>query len=386
VIGITKLLTGAVTVSAALRRSKETRLLQFSAQARPVVVWNCTGRCNLDCRHCYARAYMGSGEMTTDEARAFLDDLASMGVPVALFSGGEPLMREDIFQLVAHARDRGLRPVLSTNGTLITSEVAGRLRSAGAAYVGVSLDGAEGTHDRFRGRRGAFAEAVGGLDAAAAAGIRTGVRFTLVHENFPDLPAVLALVERRGIERFCMYHLVYAGGGAGMAAADATREESRAAVELLIETAVDWAVRGVEAEILTADNHADGVLLLRHVERTDPGRAAEVRRLLEMSGGCSAGRKIAAVGPSGDVYACQFWSEEPVGNVRERPLSRIWTDAGDGLLARLRAGQPEGKSRCTICRYREICRGCRIRALAAGNGIWGADPQCYLSDEEIGAA
>lgn len=383
-IGITKLLTGTATVSAAMRGGKDARMLQFSAENRPVVVWNSTGRCNLECRHCYAAGYAGADELSTGEARAFLDDLAAMGVPVVLFSGGEPLMREDVFELVAHARERGLRPVLSTNGTLVTPSVARRLADAGVVYVGVSLDGAEARHDRFRGRRGAFAEALAGLRAAAAAGIRTGVRFTLVGENFRDLPAVLDLVERNGIKRFCMYHLVYAGRGRSMAPADVTRQESREAVTLLIDTAADWAARGVDAEILTADNHADGVLLLWHVERTDPGRAEEVRELLGMSGGCSAGRKIASVGPSGEVYACQFWSAEPLGNVRRRPLSEIWGDSSIDLLSQLRAGPRESDSRCSLCRYRELCRGCRIRALASEGDLWAGDPQCYLSDQEIG--
>lgn len=383
-IGITKLLTGTATVSAAMRADNDAHMLQFSAENRPVVVWNSTGRCNLECKHCYAAEYVGADELSTDEARAFLDDLAQMGVPVALFSGGEPLMREDVFELVAHAREKGLRPVLSTNGTLITPEVAARLADAGVVYVGVSLDGRQATHDRFRGRRGAFTEALAGLRAAAAVGIRTGVRFTLVGENFRDLPGVLDLVERNGVKRFCMYHLVYAGRGRSMAPADVTLQQSREAVTLLIDTAVDWAARGVDTEILTADNHADGALLLRHIERTDPGRAEEVRELLAMSGGCSAGRKIASVGPSGDVYACQFWSAEPLGNLRCRPFSGVWGDSGIALLSELRSGSGESDSRCSLCTYRDLCRGCRIRALASGGDIWGGDPQCYLTDEEIG--
>ncbi len=385
-IGITKLLTGKATVSAALGNTGDARMLQFSAADRPIVVWNCTGRCNLDCAHCYARSHAGACELDTAEARSFLDELAEMDVPVALFSGGEPLLREDILELISYARSIGLRPVLSTNGTLITADVALKLRDAGAVYVGVSIDGARETHDRFRGRRGAFDEALAGIEAAASAGIRTGIRFTLVAENFIDLPVVLELVEKSKIARFCMYHLVYTGGGAEMAAGDVTRDQSRAAVSLLIDTAADWAARGVDAEILTADNHADGVMLLRHIEKSDPRRAEDVRRLLVMSGGCSAGRKIASVGPSGEVYACQFWSSEPLGNVRKQRASHIWKKPDGGLLLRLRSGPEGAESRCVRCRYSELCGGCRIRSMAVGRGLWGADPQCYLSDEEIGLA
>ncbi|MCD6404700.1 MAG: radical SAM protein [Planctomycetes bacterium] len=389
-IGITKLLTGTATVSAAVRArpGADVGLLQFSAEARPVVVWNITGDCNLKCRHCYAAAYADADrpELSTAQALAFIEDLAAMKVPVVIFSGGEPLMRRDIFERAAAAAAAGLRPVLSTNGTLITADVADRLKAASFAYVGVSLDGIAPTHDYFRNRAGAFDEAISGLRRGADAGLRTGVRFTLTHRNFPDLEAVLDLVEKEGIKRFCMYHLVYAGRGKDIIEQDAAPEESRRAVEILIAKALDWHERGVETEILTADNHADGVLVLKYVEAHNPARAGEVRTLLEMSGGCSAGRKIAAVDPAGNVCPCQFWTHESLGNILERPFSEIWHDEANPLLAKLRSAvTPQSpSSRLARCAYRDLCRGCRIRARAATGDTWADDPQCYLTTAETG--
>jgi Fe-coproporphyrin III synthase len=280
-----------------------------------------------------------------------------------------------------------LRPSLSTNGTLVTRDVAARLKESGIAYVGVSIDGAAETHDAFRNRRGAFAEALAGIANAAAAGLRTGVRFTLNRRNAADLSAVLNVVENEGIGRFCMYHLVYAGRGASMRGDDVSKGQSRAAVELLIEKALDWSSHGIDTEILTTDNHADGALVLRYIERALPDRALEARVLLEMAGGCSAGRKFACVGSDGSVYPCQFWRHESLGNVRESRLSTLWRRGASSLIDALK-DMPALLSgrRCAVCQYRAICGGCRIRALAATGDAWGDDPQCYLSDAEIGIA
>jgi radical SAM protein with 4Fe4S-binding SPASM domain len=182
-----------------------------------------------------------------------------------------------------------------------------------------------------------------------------------------------------------MYHLVYAGRGAAMRDEDVTPEESRAAVGTLVEKAMDWAGRGVRVEILTADNHADGVLLLRYVEATAPELAAQTRADLERAGGCSAGRKFAAVDFAGDARPCQFWRHESFANVRNTRFSQAW-DSGAGELLRALRDMPSrlrGR-RCGGCRYKRLCGGCRVRALAATGDIWGDDPKCYLTDSEIG--
>ena len=384
-IGITKLLCGRATVSEAMRapRTERPDLIQFASRSGPMVVWNVTARCNLHCTHCYAAEVSGDEELSTDEARALIDDLAALGVPVLLLSGGEPLLREDVYTIIAYARQRGLRPSLSTNGTLIDESTARRLAEVGAAYVGVSLDGLEETHDRFRGEPGAFRRSLIGLRNAREAGLKTGIRFTVTQDNLADLPGLLALVEQERIPRFCMYHLVYAGRGRDLRERDLSATQRRGVVELLMETALDWSSRGVETEILTTDNHADGVLVLRYVEEHQPERAEEVRQLLRLAGGCSAGRKFVQVDPWGNVHPCQFWPEVTMGNVREQPFSAIWQDESDLNIAKLRSmPQPLTGERCGQCVYREFCGGCRVRALALGDE-WGDDPGCPLSSEEI---
>ncbi len=386
-IGCTKLLCGTATVSDLVKYGRSSRslpphMLQFSSDATPIVVWNMTNRCNLRCRHCYIEAEDKAygGELTTAEAKTFIDDLADMKVPVLLFSGGEPLLRDDLYELGAYAAARGIRPVISTNGTLITPEAARRIKEAGFQYVGVSIDGDEEVHDFFRGRKGCFAETLQGIRNSLAAGNKTGVRFTANKLNRHTLPAILDLVEREKIERFCMYHLVYAGRGKDMADLDTTAEEKRQTIDLLIDRTLDFHRRGVECEILTTDNHADGVYILQHIERTQPERVEEVRQLLTLHGGCSAGEKMANVDPRGNVHACQFWGHVTLGNVRERPFSAIWRHDRGEFLTELRGKAGKLKGRCGECRYRDLCGGCRIRAEAAGGDLWGEDPACYLAD------
>lgn len=390
VIGCTKLLCGTATVSEALHHQRDSRLLppnmlQFSADNRPVVVWNVTNRCNLQCRHCYIDAQDREyrGELSTAEAKAFIDDLATLPVPVLLLSGGEPLLRDDIYALAAYAAAQGIRPVLSTNGTLITPAVATRLQEAGLQYIGVSLDGTEEIHDYFRGLPGAFAAALTGLENARQAGLKTGVRFTVNRHNLASLPQVLEIAAAHGVPRFCLYHLVYAGRGRDMAALDITAAEKRGVMDLLMRKAQEYKDRGVDMEILTTDNHADGVYLLQHIVRTAPERAEEVKRLLAMHGGCSAGQKMANVDPRGDVHACQFWGHKTLGNVRREKFSQIWLDAHNAWLAALRDKAAHLGGRCHDCQYQDVCGGCRIRAEAVHGDIWAEDPACYLTDDEI---
>ncbi|MDR3591490.1 MAG: radical SAM protein [Negativicutes bacterium] len=386
-IGCTKLLCGTATVSDIVKYGRSSRelpahMLQFSSDATPIVVWNSTNRCNLRCQHCYIEAEDRSyaGEFTTAEAKTFIDDLAEMKVPVLLFSGGEPLMRPDLFELGAYAKEKGIRAVISTNGTLITPEVARRIHDTGFQYVGVSLDGDEAVHDHFRGRKGCFAEAIAGIRNSLAAGNKTGIRFTVNKLNYHTLPEILAVVEREKIPRFCMYHLVYAGRGKEMADLDTTAEQKRQTIELLIEKTQDFHRRGVEVEILTTDNHADGIHILQHMEQNQPERVAEIKELLAMHGGCSAGEKMANVDPQGEVHACQFWGHRSLGNVRQTPLSEIWQKSTDEFLLKLRDKASHLEGRCGECRYKELCGGCRIRAEATSGNLWGEDPACYLTD------
>jgi radical SAM protein with 4Fe4S-binding SPASM domain len=357
-------------------------MLQFSSVAAPIVVWNMTNRCNLSCRHCYISAEdkKYEGELSTTHAKSLIDNLAAMKVPVLLFSGGEPLLRGDLFELGEYAGRVGLRPVISTNGTLITPEVARRIRASGFQYVGISIDGDEEIHDTFRGRKGCFQQALTGLRNSLAAGNKTGIRFTINKLNYHALPAVLEMVEKEGIQRFCMYHMVYAGRGKAMADLDTTIEQKRQVIEFLIDKTLDFYNRGVEVEILTTDNHADGIYILQYFERNKPERVAEVKQLLALHGGCSAGQKMANIDPLGDVHPCQFWSHKTLGNVLDKPFNVIWQQERNEFLSQLRTKDSLISGRCGQCRYKTMCSGCRIRAEAVGGDQWGEDPACYLAD------
>ncbi|HUV09257.1 MAG TPA: 12,18-didecarboxysiroheme deacetylase [Spirochaetia bacterium] len=391
-IGISKLYCGAVEASDPLRYGRKSKnlpshLLQFSRDKKPVVVWNVGQRCNLRCAHCYShsRDIEYAGELTTEEGKRLLEDLASFGAPVILFSGGEPLMRPDLLELVGHARGLGLRAVISTNGTLITSDRASELKSLGLSYVGISLDGLRETHDRFRGIRGAFDNALGGLRACQEAGIKVGLRFTINRRNYQDIPGIFRLLRDENIPRVCFYHLVYAGRGSKLIAEDLNHEETRRTVDTIMDLTKELFDSGMNKEVLTVDNHADGVYVYLRLLEENPERAKDVYELLKMNGGNSSGHGIGCVSWDGSVYADQFWRHYSFGNVRERPFSEIWTDLSNPLMAKLKKKKEYVKGRCKACRYLELCGGnFRVRAEAVTDDLWSADPACYLTDEEIG--
>ncbi len=390
-IGCTKLLCGTATVSDAVKYrgmpSSEipAKMLQFSSESKPLVVWNMSRRCNLRCMHCYIqsedRDY--SGELTTEEAREFIDDLAEHDIPVLLFSGGEPLIRKDFYELARYATDKGIRAVVSTNGTLITEEAAKKMKEAGIEYVGISLDVGPETHNKFRGMPNAFEKSIVGIKNAMDAGLRAGVRFTLNEMNYDDLDEVIDVVVKEGIPRFCMYHLVYAGRGKEIVKLDVTKEQSRKVIEKLMKRSIELHDAGVDVEILTTDNHADGAYIYNYILENEPERAEEVMELLKMHGGCSAGHKFSNVDNLGNVHACQFWGHKTLGNVREKKFSEIWNDPDNEFLKKMREKPKHLKGRCGRCKHNSICAGCRIRAETVYGDIWEEDPQCYLTDDEI---
>ncbi len=391
-IGISKLYCGTVESSDALRYSRSSaqlpsHLLQFSADKRPVVVWNVTRRCNLKCVHCYAHATEEavSDELTFTEGKALIDDLAAFGVPVLLFSGGEPLVRKDLPELAEYAVQQGMRAVISTNGTLITPKMAQKLKAIGLSYVGISLDGMESINDEFRGIAGAFKSAMKGIQNCQDAGIKVGLRFTINKANATEVPKIFDLLEEKKIPRVCFYHLVYAGRGSKMVDEDLTHAEARKVVDLIMDRTKDLHDRGIPKEVLTVDNHADGPYLYLRLLGENPERAKEVLELLEMNEGNNSGRGIGCISWDGEVYADQFWRHCSFGNVRQQPFSEIWTDTSNKFLQQLKQKKKYVKGRCADCQWLDICGGnFRVRAEAVSGDVWAPDPACYLNDEEIG--
>lgn len=390
-IGISKLYCGTVEPSDALRYGRHSgslpsHLLQFSEDKKPVVVWNMTQRCNLKCVHCYAHAKdrTFAGELTTTQGKALIDDLAAFGSPVILFSGGEPTMHPDLPELAQYAVDRGMRAVISTNGTLITEELAHTLKEIGLPYVGISLDGLEKIHDRFRAVKGSFQAALEGIRNTQKAGIKVGLRFTVNRFNYQDIPGVFDLLEEMEIPRVCFYHLVYSGRGSKLVNDDLTHTQTREVVDLIIDRTQDLHERGKPKEVLTVDNHADGPYLYLRMLKEDPERAKEILELLKMNEGNSSGRGIGCVSWDGEVYADQFWRHTSFGNIKDRPFSEIWTDTADELLQKLKNKKAYVTGRCATCQWLDICAGnFRVRAEAVTGDLWAPDPACYLTDEEI---
>ena len=393
-IGISKLYCGTVEPSDALRYGRDSsqlpsHLLQFSKDKRPVVVWNVTRRCNLKCVHCYAHAKntTSDNELTTGQGKELIDDLASFGAPVMLFSGGEPLVRRDLPELAAYAVEKGMRAVISTNGTLITPEMARNLKKIGLSYVGISLDGMEEINDRFRGVNGAFRSALEGIKNSQDAGIKVGLRFTINKFNVNEIPKIFQLLEEMDIPRVCFYHLVYAGRGTELVKEDLTHEGTRAALDLIIDETRRLFNKGKPKEVLTVDNHADGPYIYLRLLRENPERAKEVLELLKWNEGNNSGRGIGCVSWDGEVYADQFWRHHSFGNVKDRPFSQIWTDTSEELMGKLKEKKKFVKGRCATCNWLDVCGGnFRVRAEAVSGDIWAPDPACYLTDEEIALA
>lgn len=356
-------------------------------QRRPVVVWNVTKRCNLYCDHCYAAAETepAPGELPTTEGYRLIDDLAEYDVPVLLFSGGEPTMREDLAELVAYAVERGIRPVLSTNGTLLTEDRVEELASAGIAYVGISVDGLAARNDAFRGKEGAFDAAVRGIETCLDVGVKTGLRYTITERTAPDMEGIVDLLTDVGLDRFCFYHLDYGGRGADISDSDLDPTEKRRAIRQLCDLTLEYHEGGEEIETLLVGNYADAAFLVEYArERFGDDRASRVYDYLRRNGGDPAGERVADVDYQGNVHLTQFWQGYSLGNVRDRPFSELWEDENNPFLELLRNREEHLTGKCSECRYLPICRGgSRLRALAAHGDITAPDPQCYFDREEV---
>ena len=393
---ITQCMHGKGTVSGVMRHRNKSqtgipsRYLAFSGMYRPVVFWNLTDHCNLSCAHCYNRSGPGcktGGELSTEEALRLIDDLAEMQIPLILFTGGEPLMREDIWVLARHAEKKGIKMALSTNGTLISTEVARRIKEVGIEYAGISLDGAQaGTHDRFRNLPGAFELTVAAFTSCREAGLRCGVRVTLTKENYGEFEAIIDLALTLGASRFCLYWLVPAGRGIeSYGRLQLGNNEVTEALKLLYRKAKETDPSSME--FLTVDAPQDCIHLLASMEQDGSPDITEARELLQsLNGGCSAGTRVANIDSHGNVYPCQFARSDHffVGNIRDKPFSRMWEDTTNPVLARFREKQARFGGRCADCTYRDLCGGgCRVRAYAVNGDFLAEDPFCFVGKNGV---
>jgi heme d1 biosynthesis radical SAM protein NirJ len=353
----------------------------------PVVIWNLIRRCNLACKHCYTTSadIDFPGELTLEEIYAVMDDLKQFKVPVLILSGGEPLLHPHIFDISRRAKDMGFYVALSSNGTLIDEGNIDKIAAIGYQYIGVSLDGIGATHDAFRRKQGSFEQSLRGIDLCLQRGIKAGIRFTLTQDNAHDFPALLHLLDEKDLDKFYLSHLNYGGRGNRNRKDDAHFQMTRDVMEMMFETCYAWLAQGKEREFVTGNNDADAVYFLHWVRRRFPDSAAHIEQKLRQWGGNASGVNVANIDNLGNVHPDTFWQHYDLGNIKQRPFSEIWEDTSEPVMAGLKQSPRPLKGRCAACAFQAVCNGnTRIRAHKVSGDVWGEDPGCYLSDEEIG--
>ena len=353
----------------------------------PVVIWNLIRRCNLKCKHCYSISADVDfpGELSTAEIFRTMDDLKDFRVPVLILSGGEPLLRPDIFDISARAKRMGFYGGLSSSGALISKDNISQIADIGYDYLGVSLDGIGEINDTFRGRDGAFDAALNGIRLARDHGIKVGMRFTATMDNIHQFDQMLELMKAENIDKFYLSHLSYAGRGNKNRQDDAEHVRTRKLMDKLFEVAYADAKAGGNKEFVTGNNDADGVYLLLWVRENFPDQYDHIHAKLNLWGGNATGVNVANIDNVGDVHPDTMWWHYKIGNVKDRPFGDIWSDTSDPVMAGLKQKPRSIKGRCGACRFFDICGGnTRVRAMQLTGDPWAEDPACYLTDQEIG--
>lgn len=352
----------------------------------PVVIWNLIRRCNLACKHCYTSSgdVNYPDELTTEQAYKVIDDLKEYGVKVLILSGGEPLLRDDIYDISRRAKDLGFYVGLSTNGTKITEENIGIIKDIGYDYVGISLDGLNETHDHFRRKEGAFKEALNGIRLCKKHNIKVGIRYCLTQDTQDDLPKMLEFVEQENIDKFYMSHLNYSGRGYSNRKRDALHQTTRKGMDLIFKYAWDQAETNSHREVVTGNNDADGAYFLMWTKENHPEHYDLIEKKLQRWGGNSTGVNISNIDNTGNVHPDSFWWNYTLGNVLDRPFSEIWSDTSEPMIKAMRQNPRQIKGRCDGCGYFGICNGnTRVRAYNLSGDFLQEDPGCYLTDTEI---
>lgn len=347
----------------------------------PVVAWNITGRCNYKCKHCYSSSINQSmDELSTNDAKKLIDSFKKLNVPVVLLSGGEPLMRSDLFEIIEYIKNSGIKVSLSTNGSLINSNVAKKLKALNISYAGISIDGIEETNDLFRGVEGAYKKSLDGIKSCQENGIKVGLRFTLNKQNYKQIDSILNLMKKMEIKRICFYHLIPSGRGKNETKLMLSHKEAREVLDLLYERAKE---NLNDFEILTVANHCDAPYLYMKISDEFKKYKNKVYEELKNNGGNRSAIGIVNIDWKGDVYPDQFSKFLKLGNVTQNDLEDIWKKP-DEILMKFRNKEKFIKGDCKICKWFEICgANLRARAYYLTEDMWEKDPYCYLKKEEI---
>ena len=334
-----------------------------------LISWNLTRRCNLHCAHCYLGAEQsdaGRGDLSTDQALQIVEKISAYCPGAMLIlTGGEPLLREDLWQIATAATKHGLVPVLGTNGALINANVVTQIKAAGIQGVGISLDSIHpDSHDRFRGQPGAWAKTMAGVDEMVRQGVEFQLQFTVTKNNYSEIPQLIELARQKGAKAANVFFLVCTGRGQKMT--DISAEQYEKMLTYLVQAEDTFA-----GEIMVRARCAPHFLRIAAEENPD----ASIMR--GMTSGCIAGSGYFRITPEGDVTPCPY-IPETVGNLLTEPLSLLWED--DTMMRSLR--QPVYNGKCAACSYQEVCGGCRARALSAEGDLMGEDPWCSYQPDQ----
>ncbi len=347
-----------------------------------IAIWNFTNRCNLACRHCYSYADPNQEDfLSTDFILAQIPRLKAGGIKFVIFSGGEPLIRKDIFQIAEAMRNEGIVTYLSTNGLYITPKNVDRI-IATFNYIGISIDGIEAVHDDFRGLPGAYRKSLDAIALIQKHGGNAGIRFTLTKETEESFYPIFDLAEQIGVDKIYISHLVYSGRGLENLKIDITPEARREYVNFMIDKAFAYHEAGRGIDIVTGNMEMDAVLFLRRFAERYPQLKEEMARRLKNWGGNSAGRKLVNIDWMGRVKPDPFFPEY-IGDMTQKPFDALWLDEENNLLKRLREHPRRLGGKCADCGVVDICNGgSRSRAWAMSGDLWAEDPSCYLTEDE----
>lgn len=331
-----------------------------------IVSWNTTNKCNMYCKHCYRDAGAeAEQELNTIEGKALLGEISKAGFKIIIFSGGEPLVRPDIYELVEHATKLGLRPVLGSNGALITLEVAKRLKAAGTMGIGISLDSlSPRKHNEFRSYEGAFRETINGMKNCREAGLPFQIHTTVMNWNMDEILDITDFAVGMGAVAHHTFFLVPTGRGSSIEKQSLNSEQ----YEKLLK---DIMLKQKEVNIELKPTCAPEFMRIAKEMGINP----------RFSRGCLAGTSYCIISPIGDVQPCAYLNL-PIGNVKEKAFSEIWSN--NPIFEELRTLDYKGK--CGICKYKNDCGGCRARVAYynAGDYMAGEDNCVYSNKESVG--
>lgn len=358
---------------------KKERLLNGS-----IMIWNFTNRCNLLCHHCYSKADAnGTDSLTLEQIEQTIPSMVNAGVKFVIFSGGEPLIRRDIFDIAAAMKKAGIMTYLSTNGMYISEKNAKQIVDT-FNYIGVSIDGTQEIHDYFRAQKGSYTKAIEGIKHIQEAGGNAGIRFTLTKETKDSFYKMFDLVEELGANKLYISHLVYSGRGLDNLKIDITKEERREYVEFIIDKAFEYYQEGKDIDLVTGNMEMDSILLLKRFEKEYPDFVESLTKKLKAWGGNSAGNRLGNMDWEGNVKPDPFFPEY-IGNYLDTSFEDVWAGKSSDIVAKLRKSPREISGKCSTCKYIDICNGgSRSRAYAIHGDLWAEDPSCYLTNKELG--